>query len=567
MSGTIVVLLASAVLAAPYETGLEPFEERLRHAPWEDRLRVVRTLVGKGTPGRDLLKVAARDPDWQVRAAAAEALGTYKAGGLDELSRLAGADPCRLVRLAAAHQLGRLGRPAPGAGEDDDSTCVSSYLPNDAAPKSRAIKAKDSTRPDAAGCSYLRFQRLGKGMCPKGMAVHGIGRPPESPKLLKVRGEEAGVALCCPSSGEAAPEPVEVECRLIPEDCPPPWSQMDEPADAITGKEGRYRRDERHAQGDLSWVQCCRPVPIEGEEAVAAAEPPVRARPRRRAPPREAPPPEPEPEPPAQEPERTAGPSPESLIARRALERLKPPPEALPAPKGPAAREEAPVTAPAQAERVSREEAAAALEASDPLGEAEELPGPVGAPGREDSDTTADADREPAPKRGPGVQSLTGRLSGAQDPLAGPAGPGARSEAAVSAAADLQADAGTKVLPDDPLPVLLERLGAAEPAVRARAAQMLGARGEAARGAAKALLKALKDPSARVRSDAALALGSVTAGTDAAVPALKKLLKDAHPDVRYSAASALGRVGTPAAERAFSSYMKGESRRSPGGIR
>lgn len=540
------LLLAASALAAPYDTGLEPLEERLRHAPWEDRLRIVRTLADKGTPGRDLLKLAARDPDWQVRVAAAESLGRFKAGGIDELSRLAGSDPCRLVRLSAAHQLGKLGRPAPGAGEDDAdaSQCVSSYLPDSDAGRSRALKAKDSTRPDEAGCSYLRFQRLGKGMCPKGMTVHGIGRPPDSPKLLKIRGEEAGVAFCCPSGGEAAPEPVEVECRLIPEDCPPPWTQMDEPADAITGKEGRYRRDDRHAQGDLSWMQCCRPVPIEpeGDQEVVAAEPAPRRRPRRPAP---LPPPpheEPAPPPPPEEPPvRSSGPSPEALIAKRALERLAPPPESAPEP---APRKK-------------------------PLGDAESLPAPVGAPTREEEDVTAPALTEDVEREGAdGSLDRRRPLGEADGALPAPAGPGARADRDVTAAAGLEGDAGLKRLPDDPLPVLLERLSAAEPAVRARAAQMIGARGVAAKGAAKKLLAALKDPSPRVRSDAALALGGVTAGTDEAVPALKRLLRDAHPDVRYSAASALGRVGTEASERAFSGHLKSESRRfGAGGTR
>lgn len=529
---------AVSAFAAPYDTGLEPLEERLRHAPWEDRLRIVRTLADKGAAGRDLLKLAARDPDWQVRVAAAESLGRFKAGGIDELSRLAGSDPCRLVRLSAAHQLGKLGRPAPGAGEDDadSSQCVSSYLPDADAGKSRALKAKDSTRPDEAGCSYLRFQRLGKGMCPKGMTVHGIGRPPDSPKLLKIRGEDAGVAFCCPSGGEEAPQPVEVECRLIPEDCPPPWTQMDEPADAVTGKEGRYRRDDRHAQGDLPWMQCCRPVPIEpdGEQEVVAAEPRPRLRPRR--PPAPPPPPHEEPAPPPVEepPVRSSGPSPEALIAKRALERLAPPPEPAPRKK--------------------------------PLGEGENLPAPVGAPTREEEDVAAPALTEDVDRDGADVAlDRRGSLGEDDGALAAPAGPGARLEREVTASADLEGDAGLMRLPDDPLPVLLERLSAPEAAVRARAAQMIGARGLAAKGAAKKLLAALKDPSPRVRSDAALALGGVTAGTDEAVPALKKLLRDPHPDVRYSAASALGRVGTEASERAFSGHMKNETRRVGGG--
>jgi HEAT repeat protein len=217
--------------------------------------------------------------------------------------------------------------------------------------------------------------------------------------------------------------------------------------------------------------------------------------------------------------------------------------------------------------RDAREEAAD-LEGMEPLGEPETLPAPKGAPGRENAEVTAEAERERAERARPeGALEARRRLGKADGALAAPAGPAGRGEAPVTASADLQADAGTKLSPDDPLPVLLKGLAAPEPAVRALAAQMIGSRGTDAKGAAKALLKAVKDDSARVRSDAALALGSVTAGGDEAVPALKKLLKDPHPDVRYSAAAALGRVGTPASERAFSGHLKSESRRVGGGRR
>ncbi|TPW19115.1 MAG: HEAT-repeat-containing PBS lyase, partial [Elusimicrobia bacterium] len=197
-----------------------------------------------------------------------------------------------------------------------------------------------------------------------------------------------------------------------------------------------------------------------------------------------------------------------------------------------------------------------------PVGKAENLPAPVGAPSREEGDISAPALTEATSREG-GGGSLDGRkaLGRGDGALAAPAGPESRVDRDVTASADLEGDAGLKRLPDDPLPILLERLSAAEPAVRARAAQMLGARGLAAKGATKKLLAALKDPSPRVRSDAALALGGVTAGSDEAVPALKKLLRDPHPDVRYSAASALGRVGTEASERAFSAHLKNEARR------
>lgn len=562
----VLLLLLPVLPALAYDQGRSALEDRILHAPWEDRLRVVRTLASRGPDGRELLELAAHDPDWQIRAAAAEALG--KAGGraVKALRTLAVSDECRLVRMAAAHSLGRLGsatRPPP-EGTDDPSACASAYLPYAEGRGRKAVKAGDSTRPDEVGCTYLRFQRLGKAMCPKGLAVHGIGRPPESPKLLKVRGDDGGVALCCPDTDGQAPEPVEVECRLIPEECPPPWSQMDEPANERNGKEGRYRRSDRHAMGDLDWVQCCRPVPVELAEGEDPAPSPIPESRRVRRKPKEAPPapalPDPSPPPPP-----SSGPSPESLIARRALERLRPPepppsaraaPESLPGPRGPAQREE---TGSGEGRREASERSAPdlSLDGGADLGEAEDLPPPQGVSGHEEPPTGGEASlleggrEEPRPN----VEGKT-PLGGREGSLAAPSGITAREDLPVSGAASLMADAGMKAAKNDPLPVLIEKLAAPQAAVRARAAEMLGDLGGDGAPALKPLLKAVGDADARVRSNAALALGAVTAGSDAALPALKRLLKDPHPDVRYSAATALGRVGTPAAERAFSRLLR-----------
>lgn len=552
-------LLAVPVRASPYDQGLSALEDRLLHAPWEDRLRVVRTLAGRGPAGRGLLELASRDPDWQVRVAAAEALGKLGQGGEAALGRLASGDDCVLVRLAAAHQLGRLGdAPPPREGvSDDPAHCASSYLPGDSMARAKAVKARDSTRPDEAGCLYLRFQRLGRGVCPRGLTVRGIGRPPDSPKLLKVRGEEGGVAYCCPDDGSGGgKEPVEVECRLVPEDCPTPWQQMDTPGDSASGKEGRYRRTDRHAQGDLDWVQCCRPVPVvEDEQPAEAAEAAAAAPHAPRRPPAPEAPAEAEPEEPA--PERTAGPSPESLIARRAMERLRPSQEDLPAPKAPPAREEGPVGAEPRMERTLPAAPIPGLDGGKDLGAPEDLPAPEGPSSKAEAAVDAAATLARAPARALGAGLDAKAAHGRRDSgLAAPAGPAAREDAPVGGTAALMSDAGTK-LTNDPLPVLIERLAAAEPAVRARAAEMIGAMGTDGLKAEAALRRALSDGSPRVRSNAALALGAVTAGTDSAVRALKRLLKDPHPDVRYSAAAALGRVGTPEAEKAFTKHLRG----------
>ncbi len=557
----VLCLLAAPVRSAPYDQGLSAMEDRLLHAPWEDRLRVVRTLADRGEAGRGLLELAARDSDWQVRVAAAEALGKLGNAGERGLERLAAGDDCVLVRLAAAHQLGRMGGapPPPEGASDDPSRCASSYLPGENATRARAVKARDSTRPDEAGCLYLRFQRLGRGVCPKGLGVRGIGRPPDSPKLLKVRGEDGGVAYCCPDDGSvSASEPVEVECRLVPEDCPPPWQQMDTPGDAYSGKEGRYRRTDRHAQGDLDWVQCCRPVPVfDGDETAQGDGSSTARAPRARPRPKviEEEPPEEEPAQPT--PERTAGPSPESLIARRAIEIYRPEPETLPAPRAPEPREDRAVESRPKTERPLPVDPIPGLDDRADLGAPQALPGPIGAAAHSEAAVEAPAKTEkaghPTPAEGLDAKARHGRRDAG---LAAPVGPSAREEEAVTGAAALMADAGTK-LKDDPLPVLIEKLAAPEAAIRARAAEMIAAMGADGHPAEAALRKALSDASPRVRSNAALALGAVTAGTDAAVPALKRLLKDPHPDVRYSAAAALGRVGTAAAEKAFSRHLRG----------
>lgn len=543
----LAALLALSALA--YDQGKDAFEERLLHAPWEDRLRVVRTAAGQGPDGRELLEIAARDADWQVRAAAAQGLGGVGPQAQRALLLMAAEDTCHLVRLAAAHSLGRLGATVPPVGEGDARECVSAYLTSDEIRTNKAVKARDSTRPDAAGCSYLRMQRLGKAMCPSGLTVHGIGRPPESPKLLKVRGEEAGVALCCPSDDAVAPTPVEVECRLIPEECPEPWQQMDEPADGHFGKEGRYRRSQRHHLGDLDWVQCCRPVPTEAVEEPAAAPPAAVVDRRRRPPVVKAVRPVDEKSPP-----RTEGPSPESLIARRALEKLAPP-------AGPPSREVPPVDSSARFEDGKHRETNLKLEPPTSLGKPEVLPPPGGPDAHEEDPVTAAARTEKNAHTGPdGTVDAGTTLGRREGGLAAPQGPQGRLDPSVAGTPDIMPDGGLKRAAHNPLPLLLEKLSAPEPALRARAAEMIGAMGAAGRPAAKALLAVLGDENPRVRSDAALALGSVTSGSDLAVTALKRLLKDPHPDVRYSAAAALGRVGTPAAQRAFSRYLTGESR-------
>jgi hypothetical protein len=132
-------------------------------------------------------------------------------------------------------------------------------------------------------------------------------------------------------------------------------------------------------------------------------------------------------------------------------------------------------------------------------------------------------------------------------PMASP-GFGERRSPETSGAA-IAADKGTGKMAKDPLPVLLDYLKSADPAMRARAADELGRR--AAAKAVPALTAALKDPAPRVRASAALALGNIGSAADASVPALVSALKKGPEEVSWSAALALGRIGTPRARAAF----------------
>jgi HEAT repeat protein len=72
------------------------------------------------------------------------------------------------------------------------------------------------------------------------------------------------------------------------------------------------------------------------------------------------------------------------------------------------------------------------------------------------------------------------------------------------------AEALVKLPPGDVVPGMIEALRSAEVGVRANAAVVLGAFGPAARPAAPALARALKDPNVRVRELAGEALNRIT---------------------------------------------------------
>jgi HEAT repeat protein len=96
---------------------------------------------------------------------------------------------------------------------------------------------------------------------------------------------------------------------------------------------------------------------------------------------------------------------------------------------------------------------------------------------------------------------------------------------------------------------LRERL--ADPALRGRVLEILGAIGPAATPAVDDMIKSLDDADPAVRSDAAVALAAIGPDAAAAVPSLTKMLADeAAPAARFPAAYALGRIG-PAAKPAL----------------
>jgi HEAT repeat protein len=90
-------------------------------------------------------------------------------------------------------------------------------------------------------------------------------------------------------------------------------------------------------------------------------------------------------------------------------------------------------------------------------------------------------------------------------------------------------------------------LADADPAVRAAAVEALGLRGEPYPAAAADLVKALQDPSDAVKVQAARALSRLTGPPAAAVEGLCRLLDDDSDEVRAEAALALGKLGPAAA--------------------
>jgi len=105
------------------------------------------------------------------------------------------------------------------------------------------------------------------------------------------------------------------------------------------------------------------------------------------------------------------------------------------------------------------------------------------------------------------------------------------------------------------VPRLLELSASDEPAIRARALELVGLIGEARD--AKQIVDRLSDPAAAVRAAAADALGRLGAGE--ARDALVRALDDRVPAVRAAAARALGQAGGRRAAEALLPVARGDS--------
>ena len=130
-AGVFLLLLTSPCLAARHHhyTSEDEAKEQIAQASyvldtgdWNDRIRTVHELDYLGPVAVPALELAAEDADWQVRMAAAHALGSEatKPDGADAIPVLRfimKRDACPVVRLIALHWLGTLG---PEGQEEND---------------------------------------------------------------------------------------------------------------------------------------------------------------------------------------------------------------------------------------------------------------------------------------------------------------------------------------------------------------------------------------------------------------------------------------------------------------
>jgi len=249
---------------------------------WGDRIRAVNAAGDRAGASDEVLRVSLSDPDWQIRFAAVHWLG--RRADQDALKSLLASETCPLVRITALHWLARSGAD-PQAFDDaseDLSKCESWFWPVSKKylfSRNRKAKLVVATPPDRQGCVYARYKYAGRTACPEGLVVRGVGPAPGDVDFLKDTPPTSGVVLCCPpgqdvaSTAERTPLPQEAECRLIPDQCPSGWVEMDPEGGGgpFSGKDPQYHRNKRLKEGDIPWVHCCR-------ETAASASPRACAR-------------------------------------------------------------------------------------------------------------------------------------------------------------------------------------------------------------------------------------------------------------------------------------------------
>ncbi len=111
----MILLPLALLLAGPAASQTSQRERMLREGNWNQRIHAV-TLLGSQGPGAlPLLAYAAHDADWQVRMTAAHEMGRVGRPALGALETVLREEPCRHVRLTAMHWLGSLGPEAADA--------------------------------------------------------------------------------------------------------------------------------------------------------------------------------------------------------------------------------------------------------------------------------------------------------------------------------------------------------------------------------------------------------------------------------------------------------------------
>ncbi|PCI38325.1 MAG: hypothetical protein COB53_04975, partial [Elusimicrobia bacterium] len=521
----VFLLIASTVGAAPMAEEVAFYENLADNGDWNERVYAINQLGLKGLHGKKAIQKATRDPDWQIRLNAVHWLGRLRFASSQRFEEIAREEACPWVRMAALHWLGQTGGESPldssrRVRENSEACRTWSWSATEALGKKTKRRSETiaSTAIDATGCQYVQFQKKRGKVCPGNTILRGIGMPPYKTKLGRGRARNSRVALCCPGDPSAGPvaaatgRPVEVECRLVPQECPQGWTAL-EPSAARPweNRDFKYRRTHSHRMGDLNWVPCCRPHSLTNREEEVAEEETVM-----RAPP--------------------ASPRRDFLAEEAQYQRLEEMEEVL------------------KEQEVDFEERIIAQNLLGKREAKEELPSPVlpvkieHVPNKDrvsEIDALIDSIEEELAavdaiqsRGGPRIDAEAKRLGvsreearlaladGARLPknkerLGAPQGPGAREQHQVRGRLVVEDDHGRPEREYDALPALLTRLKSKNRRSRARAAEALGAFGAKGRSAVNPLRKSLRDKSPRVRANAAISLGNLTRGSDEAVRDLK----------------------------------------------